>query len=349
MFFRGTSRVRLQRCKLHVGWPSSCLAVDLAVLKTLRASVKLHERGFVAFGRQAAWRPGAIVVGPCRQAAWWLGKLRKRCTHETRATRVTPEQPSNRATTRPLDHSTTPPLHHSTTRPLDHSTTRPLDHSTTRPLDHSTTQPLNHSTTQPLNHSTTQPLNQSTNQPINQSTQQPSNQANKQPSNQITKQPLNQSTNQPINQHATTAGRPAQVGRLPCTDGEILEPWWRGLRSWSRSWKLSPFPSFTLWSRSRNSGGGPVLFRQRGGRQVFFAVPQTPFIGRVVDTPVVRARLVHGVQSVLKTVGIPRVVDVPVITQLQFQQSKSCVIVEVLQIQFIVRIVDFPVMQQSAG
>ena len=29
----------------------------------------------VAFGRQAAWRPGAIMVGPCRQAAWWHGAV----------------------------------------------------------------------------------------------------------------------------------------------------------------------------------------------------------------------------------------------------------------------------------
>ena len=29
----------------------------------------------MAFGRQAAWRPGAIVVGPCRQAAWWHGAV----------------------------------------------------------------------------------------------------------------------------------------------------------------------------------------------------------------------------------------------------------------------------------
>ena len=66
-------------------------------------------------------------------------------------------------------------------------------------------------------------------------------------------------------------------------------------------WKLSPFPSFKLWSGSRNSGGVPVLHRQRGGhscrqqRQDFFAVPQTPFIDRVMVIPVVRARLAQTV------------------------------------------------------
>ena len=38
-----------------------------------------------------------------------------------------------------------------------------------------------------------------------------------------------------------------------------------------------------------------------GNRDMCFAVPQTPFIDRVVDIPVVRARLVHTVQTVQKT------------------------------------------------
>ena len=29
----------------------------------------------MAFGRQAAWRLGAIFVGPCRQAAWRHGAV----------------------------------------------------------------------------------------------------------------------------------------------------------------------------------------------------------------------------------------------------------------------------------
>ena len=37
--------------------------------------MKLFGMSSVAFGRQAAWRLGAIFVGPCRQAAWRHGAV----------------------------------------------------------------------------------------------------------------------------------------------------------------------------------------------------------------------------------------------------------------------------------
>ena len=40
--------------------------VNMMCFKSSRSAGTL-----VAFGRQAAWRPGANVVGPCHQAAWW--------------------------------------------------------------------------------------------------------------------------------------------------------------------------------------------------------------------------------------------------------------------------------------
>ena len=68
------------------------------------------------------------------------------------------------------------------------------------------------------------------------------------------------------------------------------------LRSWSRSWKLSPLPTFKLWSGS----SGPDLHRQRWWTFLsvtetgVFAVPRIPFIDRVMDIPVVRETGAHG-------------------------------------------------------
>ena len=52
-------------------WPSSCLAVDLEVLKHDVLLSSCLAGSSVAFGRQAAWRAAAFVDELCHQAAWW--------------------------------------------------------------------------------------------------------------------------------------------------------------------------------------------------------------------------------------------------------------------------------------
>ena len=85
------------------------------------------------------------------------------------------------------------------------------------------------------------------------------------------------------------------------------------LRSWSRSSKLSPFPSFRLWSGSRNSGGVPVLHRQRVGRycwqQRFRASDSVHRIGNSLACRPTRAskRADRGVTSACRRVEVVRV------------------------------------------
>ena len=72
-------------------------------------------------------------------------------------------------------------------------------------------------------------------------------------------------------------------------------------------------------------------------------MPQTQFIDRVVVLPV-SFEVVHTVQTV-QLVCFVAVVDVPVIMQLVFQQSKSYVFCAA--IQFIDRVPDLPVVPQK--
>ena len=111
-----------------------------------------------------------------------------------------------------------------------------------------------------------------------------------------------------------------------------------GWRSW---WKLLPFPSFKLWSGSRNN---PVLHRERGGhpcrqRQVFCRAL----------IPVHRQSDGHSscsCETVPTGCKLRRkleifAVDVPVNMQL-FQQFNSFLNVKLPLIQFIDRVLDVP-------
>ena len=63
----------------RVGITRLCHALCMLVGRQAAWRVTWHDvvlssclaGALLTFGRQAAWRPGAIIVGPYRQAAWW--------------------------------------------------------------------------------------------------------------------------------------------------------------------------------------------------------------------------------------------------------------------------------------